>query len=159
MIAGIGNIFLQDDAFGTAVIRQVEEKGSLQNVEINNVGTGGLKLAYDLMKGYDGLVLIDASRRGEEPGTLYIIEPNEQDIPAVLEEGSFIDPHGADPATVLRFIRALNAWPGKVVIVACEPAAAEEFAIGLSDSVAASVEKAVQLVEDIVREMNEEINK
>src|SRR5262245_34706262 len=103
MIAGIGNIFLADDGFGVEVIRRLEEKDALADVEINNAGIGGLKLAYDLMKGYDGLILIDASSRGETPGTLYVIEPDEKSVNADLEDGSFIDPHGADPATVLRF--------------------------------------------------------
>ena len=38
-------------------------------------GTGGLDLAYEMMRGYDALVLLDASRQGGEPGTLYVIEP------------------------------------------------------------------------------------
>src|SRR5215472_11766237 len=70
MIAGIGNIFLRDDGFGVEVIKRLQEKNSSADLEINNMGVGGLKLAYDLMKGYDGLILIDASARGEEPGTL-----------------------------------------------------------------------------------------
>src|SRR5215831_10999034 len=94
MIAGIGNMSLSDDGFGPEVIKRLSEKKLSQGVEINNSGIGGLKLAYDLMKGYDLLVLIDTSARGEEPGTLYVIEPNEKDIPSDLDDGTFMDPHG-----------------------------------------------------------------
>ena len=40
-------------------------------------GTGGLDLAYEVMRGYDALVILDVSRQGGEPGTLYVMEPDE----------------------------------------------------------------------------------
>lgn len=153
MVAGVGNMFMKDDGFGCAVIRKMQEKQFPEGVEIKDFGTGGLKLAYDLMKGYDGLVLLDASMRGEKPGTLYVIEPNEKEISPDLEEGGPIDPHGADPVMVLRFVRSIGSWPGKVLIVACEPENVEDYEIGLSEPVSASLEKAVEMVEDIINEM------
>ena len=79
MIAGVGNMFLKDDGFGGAVIKKIAGKEFPEGVEVKDFGTGGLKLAYDLMKGYDALILLDASRRGEKPGTLYVIEPDENE--------------------------------------------------------------------------------
>ena len=117
---------------------------------------GGLKLAYDLLNGYDGLILIDAAQRQEAPGTLYLIEPNFDDIPSELTEGGPIDPHGADTGTILRFVKGLGAWPGKVLIVGCEPAALDDFAMGLSDPVRAAVERAVQLVEETIGDLMRE---
>ena len=109
-------------------------------------GTGGLDLAYELMRGYDGLILIDVSRQGGEPGTLYVMSPDEESVAAGIEDGQTINPHGMDPQTVLRFVKSLGAWPGKVVIVACEPAEVEEMGLGLSDDVAGAVDRAVELV-------------
>ena len=109
-------------------------------------GTGGLDLAYEVMRGYDALILVDVSRQGGEPGTLYVMEPDEDDVEAGIEDGEVINPHGMDPQTVLRFVKSLGGWPGKVVVIACEPAVVEEMGIGLSDEVAAAVEGAVDLV-------------
>ncbi|MEO7294343.1 MAG: hydrogenase maturation protease [Ginsengibacter sp.] len=153
MIAGVGNMFLKDDGFGGAVIKKMLHKKFPEGVEIKDFGIGGLKLAYDLMKGYDGLILIDASKRGEAPGTLYVIEPDEKEINPDLEQGDPIDPHGGDPSTVLRFVKAVGAWPAKVLIVACEPETVDDFEIGLSDQVNASVDKAVELVDEIINEI------
>ena len=97
----------------------------------------GLDLAYEVMRGYDALVLVDVSRQGGEPGTLYVMEALEEEVEAGIEDGQVINPHGMDPQTVLRFVKTLGAWPGKVVVVACEPAEVEEMGIGLSDEVAA----------------------
>lgn len=154
MVAGIGNTFLQDDGFGAEVIKSFREKqginGLYQDIELHDVGIGGLKLAYDLMKGYDALILVDASPRGESPGTLYVIEPDEKEVRAGLDDGNFIDPHGCDPATVLRFVKSLGAWPGKVVIIGCEPGAIEDFGVGLTEPVKAAVGGAVILLEETI---------
>jgi hydrogenase maturation protease len=153
MIAGVGNMFMKDDGFGGAVIKKILHKKFPEGVEVKDFGTGGLKLAYDLMKGYDGLILLDASARGEKPGTLYMIEPKEEDINPDLEQGGPIDPHGADPVTVLRFVKSIGAWPAKVMIVACEPETVDDFEIGLSESVNAAVDKAAEMVDEIVKEI------
>lgn len=156
MIAGVGNMFMKDDGFGGAVIKTMLHKEFPEGVEVKDFGTGGLKLAYDLMKGYDGLILLDASQRGEKPGTLYIIEPNEKEISPDLQQGGPIDPHGADPVTVLRFVKSVGSWPGKVFIVACEPENVEDYAIGLSAPVSASIDKAVEMVEGLINEIYSE---
>jgi len=156
LIAGVGNVFLKDDGFAAEVVKRLAEKERRPGVELRDFGTGGLKLAYDLLNGYDGLILIDAAQRQEAPGTLYLIEPNFDDIPSELTEGGPIDPHGADTGTILRFVKGLGAWPGKVLIVGCEPAALDDFAMGLSDPVRAAVERAVQLVEETIGDLMRE---
>ncbi|MEP7145559.1 MAG: hydrogenase maturation protease [bacterium] len=151
MIAGVGNMFMQDDGFGGAVIKKILTRKYPEGVEIKDFGTGGLKLAYDLLKGYDALILIDAAKRGEPPGTVYVIEPDEKEISSDLEEGGLIDPHGADPVTVLRFVKGLGAWPAKVLLIGCEPDSVDDFQIGLSEPVSAAVDKAADLVDDILK--------
>lgn len=153
MIAGIGNMFMKDDGFGSAVVKRIMNKKFPEGVEVKDFGTGGLKLAYDLMKGYDGLIFLDASSRGEKPGTLYVIEPNENDFSNDLEQGGPIDPHGADPVTVLRFVKSIGSWPAKVFIVACEPETVDDFEIGLSESVNTAIDTAIEMVDDIIKDI------
>ena len=112
-------------------------------------GTGGLDLAYEVMRGYDALVLVDVSRQGGEPGTLYVIDPDPAEI-APISDGEVVSPHGMDPKTVLRFVKTVGGWPGKVVIVACEPAAVDEMGFELSAEVAGAVERATELVLETV---------
>jgi hydrogenase maturation protease len=153
LVAGIGNAWMLDDGFGGEVTRRLERRGLPREAAVLDFGTGGLVLAYELMRGYDGLVLIDVSRQGGEPGTLYVMEPDERDVEAGIEDGQPLDPHGMDPQTVLRFVKSLGAWPGKVVIVACEPSAVEEMGIGLSDAVGGAVDAAVEVVARTVDEL------
>jgi hydrogenase maturation protease len=122
-------------------------------VHVFDFGTGGLDLAYEVMRGYDALILVDVSRQGGEPGTLYVMEADEDSVEGGIEDGDMINPHGMDPQTVLRFVKAVGGWPGKVVVVACEPAHVEEMGIGLSSSVAEVVDRAVEVVESTIEEI------
>ena len=70
-----------------------------------------------------------------------------------MEEGDAINPHGMDPRTVLRFVKAVDGWPGKVVVIACEPATIEDMGIGLSAPVTAALDGAVDLVIKTVEEL------
>jgi hydrogenase maturation protease len=153
LVAGIGNAWLSDDGFGGEVVKRLEARELPPGVTVTDFGTGGLDLAYEVMRGYNGLVLVDISRQGGEPGTLYVMEPDEGDIAAGIEDGEMIDPHGMDPQTVLRFVRAVGGWPGKVVVIACEPAVVEEMGIGLSPDVGAAVDHAVALVATTIDEL------
>jgi hydrogenase maturation protease len=146
LIAGVGNSWLRDDGFGGAVARRLEQLDLPAGVDVIDAGTGGLDLAYEVMRGYDALVLLDVSHGDGPPGTLYVIEPDEQSIAGGIEDGETINPHAMDPQTVLRFVRSVGAWPGRVVVIACEPADVEQMGWGLSDEVGEAVERAAALV-------------
>ncbi|MGH2850138.1 MAG: hydrogenase maturation protease [Solirubrobacteraceae bacterium] len=153
LIAGVGNAWLRDDGFGGEVARELERLELPDGVAVMDAGTGGLDLAYEVMRGYDALVILDVSRQGGEPGTLYVMEPDEGSISGGIEDGETINPHSMDPETVLRFVKAIGAWPGRVIVVACEPAEVEQIGWGLSEQVERAVAAAVELVLDTVREL------
>lgn len=156
LIAGVGNAWLRDDGFGGEVARRLAERELPPGVSVMDAGTGGLDLAYEVMRGYDALVILDVSRQGGEPGTLYVMEPDEDSVQGAIEDGETINPHGMDPQTVLRFVKSIGAWPGRVVVIACEPAEVEEMGWGLSEEVRDAVDRAAQLVVDTVGELRSE---
>jgi hydrogenase maturation protease len=153
LVAGIGNAWLRDDGFGSEVAKRLESHELPEGVSVFDFGSGGLDLAYEVMRGYHGLVLVDVSQQGGKPGTLYVMEPDPEEIEGGIEDGEVINPHGMDPKTVLRFVKAVGGWPGKVVIVACEPGNVEEMGMGLTDEVSAAIDGAVKLVLEQVEEL------
>jgi len=153
LIAGVGNAWLRDDGFGGEVARRLADLMLPAGVDVMDAGTGGLDLAYEVMRGYDALVILDVAKQGGEPGTLYVMEPDEDSVPGGIEDGDVIDPHAMDPQTVLRFVKSVGAWPGRVVVIACEPADVEEMGFGLSEPVLDAIERAVDLVVETVAEM------
>lgn len=154
LIAGIGNAWQRDDGFGSEVARRLEGRELPDGIAVIDFGTGGLDLAYQVMYGYDGLLMIDVSRQGGSPGTLYVMEVDEDEVPGgSVEDGEVLNPHAMDPETVLRFIKITGGWPGKVVIVACEPETVEEMGVGLTPVVEEAVERAVELVLETAKEL------
>ena len=153
LIAGVGNAWLRDDGFGGEVARRLSERELPPGVEVMDAGTGGLDLAYEVMRGYDALVIVDVSRQDGPPGTLYVMEPDESSIPGSIEDGEMINPHGMDPQTVLRFVKSAGAWPGRVVVIACEPASVDDIGWGLSDPVRSAVDRAIDLVLETVEDL------
>jgi hydrogenase maturation protease len=153
LIAGVGNAWLRDDGFGGEVARRLSERELPDGVSVMDAGTGGLDLAYEVMRGYDALVILDVSQQGGAPGTLYLMEPDEESVTGGIEDGDVINPHAMDPQTVLRFVKAVGAWPGRVVVIACEPGDIQEMGWGLSEQVQAAVQRAVDLVVETVQEL------
>lgn len=153
LVAGIGNTWLRDDGFGTEVVRRLTGRELPDGVTVLDFGSGGLDLAYEVMRGYDALLLVDVSRQGGRPGTLYVMEAEPDDVDGSIEDGEVLNPHGMDPATVLRFVKHVGGWPGRVLVIACEPESVEDVGLGLSPTVAAAVDAASQLVLDTIDEL------
>jgi hydrogenase maturation protease len=149
LIAGIGNIFLGDDGFGAEVARRLARVGLPDWVRVADYGTSGMHLAFDLADGYDTTVLVDATARGGEPGTVYVIEPDRGAAAAPSADIRLFDAHGMQPDIVLGLAGALGAQPGRVLVVGCEPASIDH-GIGLSPPVEAAVDEAVRIVTEIV---------
>ncbi len=155
LVAGIGNTWLHDDGFGSEVARRLRERELPTGMHVADFGTSGLDLAYEVMRGYDALVLVDVTRNGEPAGTLYVMEAESQDIDGRIEDGQMLDPHGMDPETVLRFVKYVGGWPGRVCVVACEPEEVDDVGLGLSPAVAAVIERAADLVMETVAELQD----
>ena len=152
LVAGIGNIFQSDDGFGSEVARRLLAGPALPpGVTVVDYGIRGVHLAYDLLDGPDAVILVDATHQGDEPGTLYVIEPDIEGIETEngLAEAGIVDAHGMDPAAVLALLRSIGGGVDRLLVVGCEPAEVEE-GMGLSDAVAGAVDEACRIVRDLV---------
>jgi hydrogenase maturation protease len=150
LVAGIGNIFLGDDGFGVEVANRLTDLPSVEGVQVADFGIRGLHLAYELLGGYDALVLVDAVPMGEEPGTVAVIEPDLDAIrPPDDALAPALDAHSMNPVVVLGMVASLGGSVERVRIVGCQPAVIEEV-IGLSPPVAAAVGPAVEAVQEIL---------
>ena len=154
LVAGIGNVFFGDDGFGVEVAARLAGETLPAGVRVEDFGIRGVHLAYELLNGYDLTILVDASPRGEAPGTLYVIEPELDDSradAARAAEVPLVDAHGMEPDVVFGLLRALGGTPGRVLVVGCEPEDAGER-MGLSAPVAGAVDEAAKLVRSLIEE-------
>jgi hydrogenase maturation protease len=144
LVAGVGNVFLGDDGFGVEVARRLAEMDLPAGVDVGDFGIRGIHLAYEL-SAYDTTILVDATPRGEPPGSLYALE---------LEEGepqTVIDAHGMTPDAVLDLVGVVGGEMRRVLLVGCEPADVSP-GMELSAPVTAAIEPAIRLVRELIEE-------
>jgi hydrogenase maturation protease len=146
LIAGIGNIFLGDDAFGVEVVRRLEQRALPDGVTVKDFGIRGFDLAYAMLEPWDLVILVDTTQRGGAPGTLYVLEG--EDASALNGERA-VETHGMTPLRALELVKALGGEPPRMLVVGCEPAelGGEDGHMGLSAPVERAIEEAIAIVE------------
>ena len=131
LVAGVGNIFRGDDAFGVEVVRRLTRRMLPASVRVADFGIRGHDLAYAILDGYDAVIVVDAVARGGEPGTVYALQLDPNDH---AESANSVGGHGIDLPTVLQLVLALGGTGSSIYLVGCEPAQLgpeDEGAMGL----------------------------
>jgi len=146
LVAGIGNLFLTDDGFGSEVARRLQRLPLPPGVTVVDYGIRGMHLVYDLLDGYDGLVLVDALPGPGAPGDLTLLEVGPDD----LGEGE-LDAHGMAPASVLAGLGRLGGRLPRTFVVGCRPADVGE-GMGLTPEVDGATGRALDLVLELLDE-------
>ena len=155
LVAGVGNVFLGDDGWGVELAERLAERVLPDSVEVVDYGIRGMDLAYALGDGWDAVVLLDATPRGEPPGTVYLIE-------AEVDEDAFaVETHGMDPVKVLAMARTLGAEPPDTYVIGCEPLTRmtgeeEDVLATLSEPVRAALDEGERLAVSLVGELMHE---
>ncbi len=153
LIAGIGNIFLADDGFGVEVASRLAGQTFPPGVRVADFGIRGFDLAYALMEGYETTILVDACPAEGQPGTVFVLEPDPNDLNSPEASQGLIEPHALNPVNVLRMATSMGGELKRVLVVGCVPATLgpEEGQMGLSEPVAAAVNEAVKLIDSLVQ--------
>ncbi|CAA9426715.1 MAG: hypothetical protein AVDCRST_MAG22-2961 [uncultured Rubrobacteraceae bacterium] len=151
LVAGMGNDLRQDDGFGIVVTRRFSEAGVPEAVRVYESGIAGIGLVQELMDGYEALVIVDATDRGEEPGTVYVLEaevPARQELTEEDRQEFLADTHLTVPSQALTLARALGFLPPSVYILGCQP---KECGLGmdLSEPVERGVGQAVESLREL----------
>jgi hydrogenase maturation protease len=153
LIAGIGNLFMADDAFGCEVARRLSQRPQPPGVRVVDFGIRSLDLTYAMLDEYEAVILVDAAPRGQSPGTLYVIEPQAAEAKNVM-----LDAHAMDPVKVLQAVAGLGGRTDHVLIVGCEPTPRDpeaDWELSLSDPVKAAVDESIPLIESLVTKILE----
>lgn len=140
LIAGFGNVLRGDDGFGVEVVRRLEQEDLPDGVKTIEIGTGGIRLAQELLTPYDHLIVVDAMTRGGAPGSLYTLQVD--DVDAATE----VDMHAAVPWRALAIAKALGGLPPQVHLIGCEPLSVEDLLMELSGPVQGAVAAAVDRI-------------
>lgn len=155
LVTCIGNIFLGDDGFGVEVAKRLIARTWPDEVLVVDYGIRGFDLAFALMDGYEVTIFVDATQRGGQPGTLYLIEPDLNELENADQQTMAVEPHGMNPMKVLQMARSMGAEFKRILLVGCEPETfgpEDEGLMGLSAPVEAAISEAVQMIESLIAE-------
>jgi hydrogenase maturation protease len=150
LVAGVGNTLRCDDGFGVRVAQRLEKMDLPEGVTVLETGISGMTLVYELMEGYDALIVMDIVDRGRPPGTIMLIQPDLADPASLTHDQKHAlqgNTHLATPTQVMLMAKSMGTLPSQVLLVACQPLDAEGVGLELSPEVSAGVEVAIAEIE------------
>ncbi|HDD36144.1 MAG: hydrogenase maturation protease [Archaeoglobaceae archaeon] len=148
LVLGIGNILLRDEGIGIKVIEELKKLELPKNVELLDGATLGLSILNFLEK-YDKVIVVDAVKGGNEPGTIYKFDLYEfiDDFNFPLTLSSM---HDFDFIYAVKKIgREFYKLPEKIIVIGVEP---ENIDLGLELS-----EKIKKVIPKVVKAVVEEL--
>lgn len=118
LVLGVGNDLMGDDGIGPHLARVLKSGKELPpGVDVMDEGRGGMRLLHHI-KGYDGLVMIDAADIGKAPGDFIVFRPEDVESSRVL---SGTNVHEWDLMRLLELSRMMGECPPDVRILAVQP--------------------------------------
>ena len=135
LVLGLGNILLQDEGVGVAVIERLQRRYRVPDeVELLDGGTSGMSLLEDI-RNREHVIVVDAVRTGKPAGTEVVLTGEE--VPAFL--CNKVSPHQLALSDVLANLLLMNESPHQVTVVGMEPLSLETH-LGLSKLVASRLQ-------------------
>ncbi|MBI4684055.1 MAG: HyaD/HybD family hydrogenase maturation endopeptidase [Nitrospirae bacterium] len=152
LILGIGNILMMDEGVGVRAVEELERRFQFsENVELLDGGTSGMEL-LSYMSNRDYLIIIDAVKSGQLPGTVVRVEG--EDVPARFM--TRISPHQLGLSDLLAAASLTGELPKKMVLFGVEPKTIE-MGLMLSDNVKANFDKLLHVVVEEIRKVGYDV--
>jgi hydrogenase maturation protease len=147
LVLGIGNILLQDEGLGVHALERLTKDYCVPSaIQLMDGGVMGLDL-LPYLEGLSTLLVIDAVRTGQPPGTLIRLEGDA--IPATL--ALKMSMHQAGLQELLATSQLQGTSPSKVILWGMEPANVD-WGLDLSAPVAAGLDALIQAVIEELRD-------
>lgn len=117
LVLGLGNVILGDDGLGAAAVARLESRYRIPaGVRLEDGGTLGLAL-LDMIAEARNVILVDAVRTGDPPGTLVRIDGDDV-MDAVRDR---LSPHQVGVADLLDVARLMDCYPATVTLLGLTP--------------------------------------
>lgn len=151
ILIGVGNILLSDEGVGIHIVRQLRNSDISKFAEIHEIGTSSFEL-LNVIEGNSNVIIIDAVRMDEKPGTVKKIDLIiEDDISPLLQ---FTSLHQLDLISTLKMAKGVIDLPKKILLIGIEPSSIEA-GTELSELVEAAIPKAIsEIMKSIEKRLN-----
>ena len=132
-------------------MRHVKARRDDDSIRFVDYGIRGMHLAYDLLDGWDALILVDAVPDRGSPGTVHVFEVDHESRASTAG----FDAHGMDPNAVFDSLSSLGGTAPRTLVIGCEVADIGD-GIGLSEPVRGAVAEAVLAIDSALAMLQSE---
>ncbi len=115
-VVGVGNILMGDEGAGIRVINELEKRGYSQKVDLIDAGTAFFDIVPEL-KQYDKVIIVDVTRGGQKPGTIYRFELNDVESQNEIS----LSVHDIGVLQSFRLESIMSDIPDEIVFFGIEP--------------------------------------
>lgn len=148
-VLGIGNLLLQDEGVGVHLVEELASRElNYAGLDIIDAGTSP-EIFSMLDDSIDKLIIVDAVKGGNEPGTLYKLSMDDLDTNSAMP----ISLHEMGVVENLKMMSLLGKQPKSTVFIGVEPKVID-YGLELSPEVA---RKLPEMVELVLKEVEETI--
>lgn len=140
VILGLGNVLMKDEGIGVYIVEEIEKRNLPDNVEVIDGGTASLDIFLSL-KDIHKLIIIDAMKGGEKPGTVYRLYPGD----LLATSKSQVSLHQINLVDTLALNEKMGNVPEETIIIGIEP---KEIDWGLG--VTSDIKRKIPTIIDIV---------
>ncbi|MCK4635230.1 MAG: hydrogenase 3 maturation endopeptidase HyCI [Candidatus Aenigmarchaeota archaeon] len=138
LILGVGNEMRGDDAFGPLVVEKLREISNQNSITIWS-GDTPENFIGKIKERVEKLIIMDTAYLGKEPGTVELLEPERITKQAVST-------HKIPLSLIIDQLK-----PEKTYFIAAQPKAVE-FGTEPSKEILKAVEKAIEMVKDMINQ-------
>lgn len=142
LIAGLGNLLLQDDGVGVHVVQALQQDPDQDGVVVAEIGAAVLRATH-LLEWADRIIALDAVKAGGAPGTVYLMDGAD----AQRTQGPQ-SMHELNLTGAYQFLP--EGHRPRVTVVGVEPAVID-YGLELTPAVAAAVPRVAETVRAIVQ--------
>ncbi|MGB6681959.1 MAG: hydrogenase maturation protease [Candidatus Bathyarchaeia archaeon] len=154
VVIGVGNVLLSDEGVGIHIVRQLKKRDISKLVEIHEIGTSSFEL-LNVIEGNSRVIIVDAVRMDEKPGTVKEIDLVIEDDISLLPQ--FTSLHQLDLISTLKMAKGVIDLPKKIVLIGIEPASLDA-GIELSKLVETAIPNAISEIIKSIDKMNLNLN-
>jgi hydrogenase maturation protease len=140
LVLGLGNILLRDEGLGVRAVEALQQMRLPDNVDVLDGGTASMAL-LDTLSNRDKVIVIDAVKGNNAPGTLYRLAPGDMST----GKGTLTSVHQIGLLDALAHMECLGDAPTEVVVYGVEPKELD-WGMELTPEVEAAIPRVVQLV-------------
>lgn len=147
LVLGIGNYLMGDEGVGVQLIQEMNTRKLPEYLDILDGGTGGF-LLLSCIEAYSHIIFVDATMDGKTAGEISLIQPKyASDFPSALSV------HDVGLKDMVEAMYLMDKRP-EISLLTITIKEMKPMTLDLSERVAASIPKAIELVMDLASEIH-----